>query len=66
MGSLNCKDCVHDGECTDLDYCGGVYFRSKFVECADCGATIDIEDSEADENGSLYCHDCFEKIIEEE
>jgi hypothetical protein len=66
MGSLNCKDCLHDGECVDLNYCGGAHFRSKFGKCSNCEATINIEEAEADEDGFLYCDACFEKMTEEE
>lgn len=60
-----CKDCVHDGCCDDLPYCGGMYFQSRFIECERCGEEFDPELSKHGGEDSL-CDGCFEDRAEEE
>ena len=58
-----CSECVHNGCCEGLHYCGGRYFTSAIVECAKCGHSyngMEVEMIEL-ENGDRLCPDCAEE-----
>ena len=59
-----CDTCVHDGQCVDLPYCGGLRYQSVFAECDQCGRTINTEAGEFFEDDDDHCFcslDCLDE-----
>ena len=58
-----CSTCIHDGQCVDLPYCGGLRWESAFDECAQCGRRIHADDVEfGDDDGHAFCsEDCMDE-----
>lgn len=57
-----CSDCIHDGCC---EYsCGGLRFKSRFVECLHCSAINDYTDMESVADGYV-CYCCLDEYMEE-
>ena len=69
----SCHTCVHSGCCEHS--CGGLSYSPQYVECYECGCTVDVTDeafdpSEVDPdydrgkfNGSeIFCRECADKL----
>ena len=57
MRGRGCGDCIHDGCCDGLPSCGGLYWRSKWGECAQCGGRVLLEDCEwrSEDGEHIFC-----------
>ena len=52
-----CRDCIHDGCCDGLPYCGGLRWESAYTECDQCGREFPREDAITDVAGHAFCCD---------
>ena len=72
-GVGTCHTCVHSGCCEHS--CGGLSYSPQYVECYECGRTVDVTDeafdpSEVDPdydrgkfNGNeIFCRECADKL----
>lgn len=57
-----CRDCIHDGCCDGLPYCGGTKWKPARVQCEKCGEWFWYDEIGADN----LCEDCFAAKEEEE
>ena len=56
-----CANCIHDGQCDGLPFCGGSSFQSVWVKCDRCGGVIECFDGEENEDGDFLCFRCLEE-----
>ena len=68
-----CHTCVHSGCCEHI--CGGRCYSPQYVECYECGRTVDVTDEAFDPsdidpdydrgkfNGNeIFCRECADKL----
>ena len=57
-----CRNCIHDGCCADLHYCGGNAYVDRYVACAECGEEIDLQRGThaLTQDGRTLCAECAE------
>ena len=71
--TCSCNTCVHNGCCEHS--CGGLSYSPQYVECYECGCTVDVTDeafstSDIDPdydrgkfNGNeKFCRECADKL----
>ena len=63
-----CGDCIHNGCCDELPYCGGSAWSPAYGECEQCGGRVSLEDCEwqTEDGEHIFCSEsCMGEWLDE-